>query len=362
MNKTVCLFIGDLTIGGAQRVVVNLAKGFSQEGYNVEIVLLKKNGELLAQVPKSVNVIELSTDKIRWCAIPLVRYLKSSNPDTLISFLTGANIMAIIGNRLAGRPSQTIITEHSIKSERNRKSTKRDMFLAKYTYKYADDIVGVSNGVIRDIHSWTGIPISDLSVVYNPVVEDGMDKKNYIPPTHPWFTDPHIPIILSVGRHSSEKDYSTLIQAFSEVTSKIDARLVLLGGGELTAEYRQLAQNLGIENDLFMPGWVSNPYPYMAYSDVFALSSRVEGLSNVLIEAMNFGTPVVSTDCPTGPSEILKNGQLGPLVPVGDETALADAILNVLDDPISPDILQVRASKFSINTAVNQYKEIMKNK
>lgn len=359
MEKTVSLFIGDLAIGGAQRVVVNLSKGLSNSGYDIEIVLVKKRGELLSQIPDSVELVELSTDRMRWCAIPFAKYLYSTKPDAVISFLTGANIMSIIGNTLVGKPTQIIVTEHSIKSAKNRKSVKRELLLARYLYKYADGIIGVSNGVIRDIHNWTGIPLSELTVIYNPVVESPITQKDYEPPDHPWYTNSDIPIIVSVGRHTKDKDYSTLIRAFAEVTSDRDARLVLVGDGELTTEYRKLADELGIKDYLYLPGFELNPYPYLLHSDVFVLSSSVEGLSNALIEAMNCGTPVVSTDCPAGPSEILNNGEFGSLVPVGDEVAMASAILETIEDPLPPDALRDRASKFSVSNAVDEYINII---
>ncbi len=193
----------------------------------------------------------------------------------------------------------------------------------------------------------------------HPVATEEQIGATYEPPSHPWFKDEDIEVVLSVGRHVEEKDYPTLIRAFALLLEEHEnARLMLLGGGELTSEYESLIEELGIGSKVEMPGFVTKPYPYMAHADVFALSSRVEGLSLVLIDAMACGTPVVSTDCPNGPAEVLAGGEYGELVPVGNPSSLRSALFRALSDPIDAQLLRERARDFSVSKASTEYKKL----
>jgi glycosyltransferase involved in cell wall biosynthesis len=179
------------------------------------------------------------------------------------------------------------------------------------------------------------------------------------PLDHPWFAPGQPPVILGVGRLEPQKDFATLLRAFSTVHADRPCRLVILGEGGQRRELQALAAELGIAADLAMPGFVTNPYAYLRHASLFAFSSRWEGFGNALVEALAVGTPVVSTDCPDGPSEILEGGRFGPLVPVGDHAALADAMRLVLDGPPAPDQLRAAAQRYTQEVSATAYLEAM---
>lgn len=359
MTDRLALFIGDLSIGGAERVVVNLSKGFTDFGYDVDIVLVRKQGELLDEVPKQVDVVELGVDRMRWCVPLLARYLRKTRPRAIISFMTSANTMALFANQLGGDPSLTIATEHNTQSMKESLKPTIIRSLARFVYPLADHIVGVSRGVSRDVTNWSKADGANVHTIFNPVIEDSFTEREYEVPDHPWYRDDDVDVILSAGRHVEQKDFETLIRAFAELSTTREARLVLAGEGERTHKYREIADELGVSDGVSMPGFVDNIHRYMYHSDVFALSSRWEGLSLVLIEAMGCGTPVVSTDCPSGPAEVLENGKYGPLVSVGSHTELADAIGRTLENPISSNQLRSRAQDFSIESATESYASLL---
>jgi glycosyltransferase involved in cell wall biosynthesis len=203
------------------------------------------------------------------------------------------------------------------------------------------------------------VPADLVTTIYNPVVTDELLEKAREPLDHPWFVEDAPPVILGVGRLEPQKDFETLIRAFHRVQSEREPRLVILGKGSERAKLERLVQSLGMDNSVQMPGFVDNPFQYMARADVFALSSRFEGLPGVLIQAMATGCPVVSTDCPSGPREILEDGRWGALVPVEDEEALAVAILGTIDSPHCLDELRERAQAFSASQAVDQYLDVL---
>jgi glycosyltransferase involved in cell wall biosynthesis len=230
--------------------------------------------------------------------------------------------------------------------------------LVRAFYPKADKIICVSNGVAQELINKYHLPKSKIQVIYNPVVAQDMFKKAEEPLDHPWFQPGQPPIILGVGRLTAQKDFETLIKAFALVRNKTETRLMILGEGPERTKLEQFVKQLGLENDVSMPGFVDNPYKYMKRSSVFVLSSRWEGLPTVLVEALALGLPVVSTDCPSGPAEILENGKWGRLVPVGAPKALADAILAAMNDERGKGV--ERAKEFSLDKIVNQYVALIK--
>ena len=203
-----------------------------------------------------------------------------------------------------------------------------------------------------------------MTTIYNPVVTAELVSQSRAPLDHPWLQLGAPPVILGVGRLHEQKDFPTLLRAFARVRAKREARLIILGEAK-HAEYRTelttLAAQLGIANDVMFPGFVDNPFAYMAHAAVFVLSSAWEGLPTVLIEALACGCPVVSTDCPSGPAEILENGKYGPLVPVGDDVALADAICSVLNTPPNRDWLRARGALFGVDHVADRYLGVLLN-
>jgi glycosyltransferase involved in cell wall biosynthesis len=232
-------------------------------------------------------------------------------------------------------------------------------YLARWFYPWADAVVTVSNAAGEDLVQITEISPEKVQTIYNPVVTDDLKEKAAEPVEHPWFQPEAPPVILGAGRLERQKDFETLIRAFRHVRTDRPARLIILGRGSLKEQLQGLAQSLGVGDDVLLPGFVNNPFTYMARSSVFVLSSRFEGLPGVLIQAMATGCPVVSTDCPSGPREILIDGELGPLVPVGDVEGLARGILETLDDPPDSRFLKDEAERFSDTAAVEAYTQVL---
>jgi glycosyltransferase involved in cell wall biosynthesis len=226
-------------------------------------------------------------------------------------------------------------------------------------YPWADGIVSVSKGVGDDVSSVTGLPLERITTIYNPIMVHEILEKSQVPPDHPWFIPNAPPVILGVGRLVPQKDFPCLMKAFRRLRSVRRARLVILGEGRLRGELETLAKTLGISQDVSFTGFTQNPYAFMARASVLALSSAWEGFGNVIGEALACGCPVVSTDCPSGPAEVLKNGAFGTLVPVGNDKALAEAILAVLDKPPEKARLRSRASEFNIDIISKKYLQLL---
>jgi len=223
----------------------------------------------------------------------------------------------------------------------------------------ADAVIAVSHDVAEDIVRHTGLDRNQITTIYNPTVTPDLAEKAKLYVDHPWLTPGSPPVILGAGRLSPQKDFQTLIKAFARIRAVHPARLIILGEGKKRNQLQALAQSLGVGDDVALPGFVENPFAWMTRSSIFVLSSAWEGLPGVLIEALACGCPTVSTDCPGGAAEILANGLYGMLVPVGDDKALAEAILATLDTPPAPELLRKRAAQFSIEKAVNQYLEVL---
>ena len=220
--------------------------------------------------------------------------------------------------------------------------------------------MAVSDGVAESISSHLGLPEDRIVRIYNPVVSDRLHSQSVKFPDHPWFSSSGPPIVLAAGRLKPQKDIPSLIRAFSIIQRERPLRLIILGEGEEREDLEQMTRSLGIEDRVSLPGWVPNPYSYMSRSALFVHSSRYEGLGNVLIEALACGCPCVSTNCPSGPSEILSNGRVGPLVPVGDVEALARAMKATLDSPPPRELLMDQASRFSVDNSISGYDTLIR--
>ena len=342
--------------------MVNLAKGFAEQGLKVDLVLAKAEGPYLSQVPARVRVVDLKASRVLTSLPGLVRYLKQERPAALLSAMNHANIVAIWARKITGIPCRLVVSVHSTLSKETENAsyarTRVMPFFIRWFYPWADSIVAVSRGVAEDLVKVTGIPRELIKVIYNPVVTPKLLEKAKVSIDHPWFRSGQPPVILSVGRLTKQKDFPTLIRAFALVRTERSARLMILGEGEERPKLEALVRELGLEDDVSMPGFVDNPYAYMARAAVFVLSSLWEGLSNVLIEAMAVGTPVVSTDCPSGPAEILEGGKWGKLVPVGDVEGLAGAITEQISSPIGLGIAAA-CDRFMLEKIVEQYGEIL---
>jgi glycosyltransferase involved in cell wall biosynthesis len=230
--------------------------------------------------------------------------------------------------------------------------------LVRWFLPWADAIVTVSQGVADDLVQ-IGLPSESIRVIHNPVVTPELFQKAQEPLEHPWFASGQPPVILGVGRLDKQKDFQTLIQAFAQVRQQHAARLMILGEGNERSHLEVLVKELHLTEDVSLPGFVANPYAYMSRSAVFVLSSLFEGLPTVLIEAIAVGTPVVSTNCKSGPAEILADGQYGKLVSVGNIQDIAKAIIETLEMVPDSESLRQRAADFSLEKALSQYQQVL---
>ncbi len=390
-RRRIALLLTDLNGGGVQKMTVSLAGALAARGHEAVIVLYSARGVLNSQLPpdvalhhlKAASRIATRLTPIRAdpLALPrltlpvllarkpppglkylpsLARFLDRYRPDALISAAPNCNLAAVWANRLAGGRTKILISERTAPSKMLTKSGSwRTRFLPALmhrTYQQADVIVAVSRALGDDLAAVTRIPRERIVTIYNPVVGANLAELAREPVDHPWFAPGAPPVVLSAGRLSPQKDFPTLIRAFASLRAGREARLVILGGATADGktELRQqdlvsLAEGLGVASDLCLLGFMPNPYAYMARSQVFVLSSAWEGFGNVLVEALACGCPVVSTDCPYGPSEILAGGRFGRLVPVGDATAMAEAMAEAMEGPTDRALLRRRSEDFTVD-------------
>ena len=338
---------------------VALANGFASRDCLVDLVLCQATGPYLDQVGAGVRVVDLGATGVARAIPGFIRYLRRERPQALLSGLRHANVAALIARRLAGVPTRVVVSERNTFSaaEGTRLHTVMGA-LMRLTYPGADAITAVSKGVAIDLCRVLGVPGERIRVLYNPVVTAGLLAEAEEPLREPWVDASDSPIILGAGRLSPQKDFGTLLRAFARVRAVRPARLAILGEGPSRRELEEQARQLGYERDVLLPGFQSNPFSWMKNAEVFVLSSRWEGLPGALIQAMACGASVVSTNCPSGPDEILENGKWGALVAVGDDEAMARAILDTLDAQHPPDVL-LRAMDFDAEVAIDRHLEVL---
>lgn len=365
MKKSIALYIPTLAGGGAQRVALNLAQGLLATNCEVSLILVKAQGPLMEDIPTGVDVVELSARRTLTSIPKLALHLRETQYDAVISFMNYVNVCAVVAKQLACSSCQLILTEHTtISQSLQKKSIKQRTIrrvLMSLLYPLADHVVAVSQGVARDLEKF--IAMRDVKSIPNPISVDGTfpyTGSQTLP--HPWFKETD-PVILGAGRLTELKDFSTLIRSIRQIRDRGRAcRLVIIGEGEARDDLEALIRNLGLDDAVCLPGFVDNPYEFMQAADMLVLSSQWEGFGNVLVEAMACGTPVVSTDCPSGPREILEDGKWGHLVPVGDNKALAEAITNTLDaPPVASNDLIDRSRDFAPEKVAEQYLNLIEN-
>lgn len=335
MTLKTLLFRPTMGQGGADRMTATLLQSLDRQRFDLGLVLVKESGEFIEDVPDDVPIHLLNVSSLWTAWFPLKKLLLAHQPDVFFSTSGGANIPAVIAYKLAGQRGRLILSERNTVYHGELNAKRRLVLsLKKVLYQQADQITAVSEGVKQDMVEKLGLSPDRIQVVYNPVVTDEIIKQAEEPLGHPWFQRGQPPVILAAGRMVKQKDFATLICAFAQVRRLVPIRLVILGEGPLQGELETLAHTLGVGEDVCFPGFDKNPFRYMAACSLFVLSSLHEGLPGVLIQAMACGAPVISTDCPYGPSEIITaDGEDGFLVPVGDVAAVADRIHFLLDNP-----------------------------
>ncbi len=367
----IAFFIPSLACGGAEKVIIKIANKCYHEGYDVDLLLAKKDGEYKDQVDNGINIIWFNKTHVVGCLPQITAYLNNNHTNALITAIENCNLVAIFSKILARRNKTTkiIISVHStlsklIKESKNIK-IKILLVLIKRFYLFADEIIAVSEGIANDLAEILGSS-SKINKIYNPIWEDKILEKANEKVDHKWLESKiDTPVILAIGRLSREKNFEMLLDAHVKVRAKFDAKLIILGEGPLRNVLTSKANILGINEYLDMPGFVSNPFAYLSKASVFVLCSKVEGLPNVLIEALACGTPIVSTDCRSGPREILDNGKYGYLVPEGNVLALTERIIDCLSGNtivFDRNTLLEHLNKFSLDKVINLYISLIKKK
>lgn len=355
----VAIYLPSLEGGGAERVTILLANALARRGHDVDLVLANAHGTYLGEVSCDLRIVDLGKRRVVASLPALVRYLRRECPDALLSGLGHANIIAILARRIAGRSMRLVVTEHnSILRGLDTLKGRVIKRLMQGLYPQADVIVCVSNGIEDELRDVLGLPANRLRTLYNPVDVDGIQAQSRDRPDHPWFRPGQPPVIIGAGRLTEQKDFATLLRAFARVRRTCDVRLVILGEGPDRAKLEGLAAEQGIAVDVLMPGFQKNPYGWMGASALYVMSSAWEGLPGVLLEAMACGLPIVSTNCRTGPDEILEGGRWGRLVPVGDDVQLANAIEATLREPVHSDTYE-RICYFRTENAVAAYEAVL---
>ena len=353
------IFIPSFGDGGVERMLVNLAGGLVRRGLQVDFVTRSRAGPYLDRLPATVRVVELGVSGPLEVLPPLIRYLRDARPDFVLCGKDRAARSALHARRFSGvdfglvlRPGSTVSQRLARRGAYKRWRTYR---LIRRVYRQAAAVVGNSEGVVADIAAIAGLPPSRMHLIRNPVVTPELQAEAAEPLAHPWFAPGEPPVIVAVGGLRRAKGFDTLIRAFAELHARQACRLLILGDGHLRESLEQLVAGLGLGDDVEMPGFESRPYRIVARSALFVLSSRWEGSPNALTEALALGTPVVSTDCPSGPREILAGGTVAPLVAVDHVPALAEAMARALADPGDRAQRIAAVSEYSADTCAARY-------
>ena len=334
----VAIFTSNMDGGGAERAMAKLAGGIAERGYDVDLVLSRAEGHYLAEVPDTVRIVDLDASRVLASIPGLIRYLRRERPAAMLTSMNYVNVVGIWAKTLARVDTRLVVNEQNALSLEAAHSPRRrhrlmPRLIGRF-YPWADRIVSVARGTADDLARTTGLPRGRIEVVHNPIVTPELKELADAPVDHPWFRPGEPPVVLSVGRLSRQKDFGTLLRAFARVRDRRPARLVILGEGPERGSLESLISELGLLEVATLPGWIANPYPWMANAGAYVLSSRWEGLPSVLIEALYCGVPIVATDCLSGPREILDDGAHGLLVKVGDVDALAQGIESALDGEV----------------------------
>jgi glycosyltransferase involved in cell wall biosynthesis len=378
MRPRIAIFVSSLGVRGRERVLLEVARELVARESAVDFLTPLPSDSLRDALPAGVELVDLD----RWWMRPpgihlrnkgriylsppaLISYLRRARPDVLLAGSIPPSLAALTARRLARGETRVVLRQSNVvhigSSSRWRdvRRRPRDVWIPRL-YRRADAIIAVSDGVADNISALTGLTRERIHVVPNRNVPDDLARRVAEPVDHPWFQPGGPPVVLAVGRFVEKKDYPTLLRAIRRLRDERPVRLAILGrdGPERPAVEARIRE-LGLQDDVEILGFRDNPFAYMARADAFALSSVSEGMPNALVEALACGCPAVSTDCPSGPSEILAGGDYGPLVRVGDDSGLCDALRSLLDHPPDRERLRARGAEYGIAGAVTAYVDIL---
>ena len=372
MNRI--LFVtNNMGLGGAEKKIVDLANGLCENGFEIAILAFDakdEKGIRIKDLSPRIQIITLATR----CNLPIVslcrrfyetvKAIRRWNPDVVYSNLWNANLFAAVAGKLSGTGVVLEVSNSEAIEIERKKSRTLTRFYRKSVYRLADAITAVSKGAACEAKDIYNLP--HVETIYNGIdIEDVTARSNIPGDTvpHAYFRD-EPPVVVATGRLQKQKGYRHLLEAFRIVSEATEARLIIIGEGNLKDELRRTVKSLGMEDRVAMVGAVE-PYPFMRHGDIFAHSALHEGFGIVLVEAMSLGMPVVSTDCNYGPGEIIENGKNGLLVPVGDPRKMASRIIRLIGDKDLRSSLgekaKERARRFNSDAMVSGYEEIFRD-
>lgn len=363
MATDLAVFLATSGHSGVDRLAKNLVPALARRGYRIDLLQVRGHGPHFSELPEGVRRIDLGTRHVYPSLFPLVRYLRRERPASMLCDKDRVNHTALLARALARSPTYlalrmgtTVSLDLAGRGALHRWKTRVSM---GKLYPYADNILVVSKGVADDMAAYTGLPGNRITVVPSTIVPERMFHESLPKPDHPWFAEGEPPVILGVGELGGRKDFATLIRAFARLRPEFPSRLMILGRGRQREKLLALAGELGVAEDVALPGFVANPFHYLAHASLFGFTSRWEGLPFALIEALAVGVPVVATDCPSGPREVLEDGKYGYLVPIGDDAALAAAMRETLRNPLPKAVLQEAARPYEIENAATAYAQAL---
>lgn len=356
----ITLVLPNICAGGAETAKITLAKQLLTRGFRVDIVTGWHGPGPCVNVPFGAQHVVLGARRIRSFLFPFASYLRRQRPDAAIVSMWPLTVTCLLAHQLVRTATRMVILEHNTLSIQYDDWGFAHRFLLgssiSLSYPLAFARVAVSGGVADDLAALSGMARDSISVIHNPLParpEVATDAAEAV--WGGW----RGPRIITVGRLKAQKNHALLIRAFKKMLAICDARLLIVGTGELAESTAAVARAEGIAEKVLMPGATINPTPYYRSSDLFVLSSDWEGFGTVIFEALACGLPVVSTDCRSGPSEILENGRYGRLVPVQDANALARAMAEALTAKHDRDALKRRAADFAPDRIAKQYLDLL---
>jgi glycosyltransferase involved in cell wall biosynthesis len=356
--RLISIVLPDLSGGGAEHLCFRLAEEFVSRNHRVDIVVLVRRGELIDHVPPGVRVVALNVRRIRQAILPIARYLRTERPDALLAAMFPLTVASLVASALARVPTRIVISEHTSLIRETAEASRAVRWLLRpsirWLYPRAHGVVAVSLGVARELATLGRLDPARIHVVANATASGRINNATSREVGEKWRARGHARLI-AVGSLKKVKDYPTMMRAVEMLRTDVPVRLLVLGEGGERAAIERLARELNLDDVVEMPGYVSDPRWFIMQADLLLLSSTLEGFGNVLVEALSCGTPVVSTDCPFGPREILADGRYGALVPVGDAVAFAAAIRATLEKPVDRASLIARAASFSVERAADEY-------
>jgi len=355
----IAFFIPSFGGGGAERVMINLANGFASKGIDVYLVVFSNQGVYKKELSDNIKLIDINSNRALFSYFAIKSFINKEKPQILYSTLGHVNILLLIVKLLSINDDyKLIIRESSTPSEvikhKNNIGLWLTNILKKVLYPFANLIIAPSKGVSSDLNDNYKIKKRKMEVINNPIDFDRLNKLSKMP-LDDYYKIQSSRCIIGIGTLKKCKDFETLIKAFSIVKKTHNCKLIILGEGPERQPLENYINELNLEEHVYMPGFVTNPFNYLKASDVFVLSSLYEGSPNVLIQAMLLGVPCVSTNCKSGPEEILMNGKYGQLIEIGDQLGMSKAIINVFEGKWKNANINGLEKKYNLEKLVNQY-------